>query len=301
VTEQEVLPAVIDPVPHDDVATPATRRRRAASRTVAALMGVLLLGAAGAGLPDARPWSVPDRPPPPSGPGSSTPATTGWPSPGSGSLGVPVGYPQPAPAGGGPHAFVALQADGSTPVAYDPCRPIHYVVRPAAQPDGGAEVLALAVRRLSAVTGLQFIDDGITDERATSGERPSFQPERYGDRWAPVLVSWDTDDENQGLAGDVVGLAGSTWRGRGSGPRVYLTGTISLDGPQLADVLELPDGRRIAVAIVEHELAHLVGLDHVDDPTQLMYPEAQDAVTDFGAGDLTGLAQLGSGPCAPTL
>jgi hypothetical protein len=32
-----------------------------------------------------------------------------------------------------------------------------------------------------------------------------------------------------------------------------------------------------------------------------MYPEAQDAVTDFGAGDLTGLAQLGSGPCAPTL
>jgi hypothetical protein len=32
-----------------------------------------------------------------------------------------------------------------------------------------------------------------------------------------------------------------------------------------------------------------------------MYPEARREVTDFAAGDLTGLARLGSGPCVPEL
>ena len=47
----------------------------------------------------------------------------------------------------GPHAFMATQPDGSGPVAYDPCRPIHYVVNPANGPaDGGNLVLAAVAR-----------------------------------------------------------------------------------------------------------------------------------------------------------
>ena len=42
----------------------------------------------------------------------------------------------------------------------------------------------------------------------------------------------------------------------------------------------------------------MVGLAHVDDPTQLMYAEG-NAVTTFRAGDLAGLAELGHGSCAP--
>jgi hypothetical protein len=40
-----------------------------------------------------------------------------------------------------------------------------------------------------------------------------------------------------------------------------------------------------------------VGLDHVDDPAQLMYPTT--GMPTFQAGDLTGLAELGRGDCAP--
>jgi hypothetical protein len=42
----------------------------------------------------------------------------------------------------------------------------------------------------------------------------------------------------------------------------------------------------------------VLGLGHVDDPIQLMYPTTSD-VHDFAAGDLAGLTQLGSGVCVP--
>ena len=61
------------------------------------------------------------------------------------------------------------------------------------------------------------------------------------------------------------------------------------------------DGRRVARSIVLHELGHLIGLAHVDDEQQLMFPEARREVPDFAAGDLTGLAALGSGACVPEL
>jgi hypothetical protein len=54
-------------------------------------------------------------------------------------------------------------------------------------------------------------------------------------------------------------------------------------------------------AVIRHELAHVVGLDHVDDENELMHPVGHpDAVT-FGPGDLTGLAELGRGQWFPEI
>jgi hypothetical protein len=221
------------------------------------------------------------------------------PTPGHESSDAPLGTPLAAPAGSGAYEFMALQADGVTPVAYDPCRPIHYVVRSGNAPLGGDQLIQDAVARISAVTGLQFVFDGSTDENP-SEQRALFQPDRYGDRWAPVLISWDTVAERPDLAAEIAGMGGSVSVSFGNGPSVYVTGGVALDAAQFADILSRPGGAADARAIVLHELGHVLGLAHVSDRAQLMYPE-QSGVDDFAAGDLTGLAQLGAGECAPDL
>ncbi|HEX6418878.1 MAG TPA: matrixin family metalloprotease, partial [Acidimicrobiales bacterium] len=79
------------------------------------------------------------------------------------------------------------------------------------------------------------------------------------------------------------------------------TGLVVIDGPQMAELLAGPGGREAVRAVLLHELGHLVGLDHVDDPGQLMQPVAQADLVAFGPGDLTGLAHLGRGACHPDL
>ncbi|MCR6706355.1 MAG: M10 family metallopeptidase domain-containing protein [Cellulomonas sp.] len=53
--------------------------------------------------------------------------------------------------------------------------------------------------------------------------------------------------------------------------------------------------------MLRHELAHALGLDHVEDRTQLMNPETRGEFTTFQSGDLYGLSQLARGVCAPDL
>jgi len=218
----------------------------------------------------------------------------------------PLGRPAALPEENGSFAFVATQA-GGLPVAYDPCRPVRYVVNERTVPDGGAALLRDALDEVSRATGLVFIDDGVTTEKP-SAQRGAFQPERYGQRWAPVLISWTDPDEVEILADRTIGSAGSltlevngaralTASLRGANT-LFVTGVVNLDGPELDDLIG--DGQRdLARAVILHELGHLVGLDHVDDPDELMYPAATGEVTGFAAGDLRGLAALGGGACFP--
>jgi hypothetical protein len=269
------------------VASPS--RRRARLRTAFALV-VLVALTVGAGMvtrPGLLPWT----------PSAAEPAFP-HPTPGHEEADAPLGQPLAAPPGGGTYAFTAKQADAETPVAYDPCRPIHYVMRPDNAPVGAEAILHDAVDRVSAVTGLQFSYDGATNEQPARDREP-YQPDRYGDRWAPVLVAWQTQEENPIFTTDVAGEAGSS-RVAVDGPEVYVTGGVDLDAAAFEQLLMTPSGSAAARAIVLHELGHLVGLDHVTDTAELMYPTVSGTY-DFASGDLTGLAALGRGECFPDL
>ena len=193
-----------------------------------------------------------------------------------------------------------LQSDNKTPVAYDPCRPIHFVIRAQGEPPGGKQLILGSFAELSLVTGLQFIYDGDTSE-SPSTQRNAFQPARYGDHWAPVLITWDTVAEVPDFATTVEGRAGSAAVSQSNQPKIYVTGSVELASEKLSYLMQSPGGYEMVQSILLHELGHLVGLAHVADVSQLMFPEAGHGVIDFAAGDLTGLAKLGGGSCAPYL
>src|SRR5664280_961951 len=86
-----------------------------------------------------------------------------------------------------------------------------------------------------------------------------------------------------------------------NGPSAYVTGVVELDAGQIASILQRPDGHQVVRAVVLHELGNLVGLGDVTVVNQLMNPQIQTGVTDFGTGHLTGLAALGKGTCLPDL
>jgi hypothetical protein len=211
----------------------------------------------------------------------------------------PLGAPPVAPVTDAPYAYMATQRDGVTPVAYDPCRAVHYVVNDAAAPAGSDGLVDAAIARIAAATGLRFVADGRTDEPA-SDDREAFQPERYGDRWAPVLIVWSGPDAAPDLADEVSGRGGSTTT-VSNGVVAYVTGEVLLDAAQLEDILASAGGRAMTQGVIEHELGHVVGLSHVADASQLMNPATQQGVNDFAAGDLAGLAALGRGACLPNL
>jgi hypothetical protein len=234
------------------------------------------------------------------------PALRDHPMPGYEEADRPLGAPRPPQAASGSYTFNYAGVGSQQFIAFSPCRPVHYVVNTRHQPSGGAGLVSAAVARVSEATGLRFVADGTTPERSSS-DRDPFQPERYGDRWAPVLIDWVTTAEEPDFAlADAPG--GSTRLGDAralpvsgeESPDVLVTGQVRLNATALGARLREPGGAAAVQATIQHELGHIVGLGHTPDKSQLM-AEISNGQAGFGAGDLIGLAALGTGPCAPRI
>jgi hypothetical protein len=230
-------------------------------------------------------------------------AVTDHPTPSHEEAAAPLGRPAPVTVKSGSYVFMQIGKD-KRPAAYDPCRPIHYVTRAANQPAAGPEMIQQAIAAVSRATGLVFINDGATTE-APAPRHKSYQPARYGDRWAPVLIAWETTAEeprftNYAVGTNVLGLGGSEAFSREGSSATYVSGQLELNGPALQSMI-FREGLAQARSVIEHELGHVVGLNHVNDTSQLMNPSDTLGLTTYQTGDLTGLAILGKGACQPDL
>lgn len=190
--------------------------------------------------------------------------------------------------------------DADDPVRWDPCSPIELVVSHAGapkgvDPDALRDDLVSAVEDVVAASGLDLVVVGTTAERPAA-DRSTVTSD--GADWAPVLVGWSRSraaglplrDSDRAIAVPVaVGHDRSA---------TFVTGQIVLNG----DRDDLATGRADRAdtwgATLLHELGHLVGLDHVDDPEELMHRYPGAGPVALGPGDRAGLAALGAeGAC----
>jgi hypothetical protein len=181
--------------------------------------------------------------------------------------------------GGSNYEFMAMQGD--EPVTWDHCQAIRYQVNPKGAPDDWEEIVDRAVTSVEEASGFVFADRGTTVKTRLIGSR--YQ----GNEWEPVLIIWSDRYQDLSLSGGVIGRGGSAPI-EVNGRQRYVIGKVSLDSN-----VEDPVATQM---VLEHELGHVLGLDHTSDPNQLMYASyhGQDG---FGKGDRHGLERLHDVPC----
>lgn len=203
-----------------------------------------------------------------------------------------------APAGPG-YSFLRVNR-GGTPTRWNPCQPIHFEENLSEAPASAGIDLAAAIDRVETATGLRFVDDGPTTviPKTSYGTDPARRPK-------PVIIAWARSGQTDKL-GASRPLPGSgiitTEIGRGgpvtmiqalTGHGVNVSGSVVIDADASA---AMPPGfgpGSVGIVLM-HELGHLVGLGHVDDPAEIMNPSVVPTKDgNWGPGDLAGLARLG--------
>lgn len=192
---------------------------------------------------------------------------------------------------GGAHsyAFIGTDPANGDPVTWDHCIAIRYQVNPEGGPENWQELVDGAFDDIAANSGFVFKDAGETRNRVPSG---AFA--QGASRGEPILIIWSSQGRIHSLQGNTIGLGGgaaTTVNGR----LRLVTGRIALDSEAHSRTYD-PMTDEAQRLVLEHEIGHVLGLDHVSDPRQLM-AAAYTGQKSLGRGDIEGLQKLHEVPC----
>jgi hypothetical protein len=172
----------------------------------------------------------------------------------------------------GNHGFL-FRDSLNRPGRWNPCTPITWVLNPALAPAGAQKLLADAFDYVGSITGLTF---------------------RYG---GTTAAAPNSDTPGTMVLGWVRGLGGPDGQ-------ATPTGVLTPKGPRItAAAIEFDVNQSHPMTfgnwgwgpVVLHEIGHALGLDHVTDKSQLMYPVHQaGSPSTYASGDLAGLHRIGA-------
>jgi hypothetical protein len=193
-------------------------------------------------------------------------------------------------------AFRFLDRVGGSPVRWDPCDPITYAINTAGASFDVRPDLHEAIARVRRATGIEFRSVGRTNESFIR----AYQRMRFEGviRKAELVVIWVDHTGYRAilrrLSDPRPSLAfAKTMRGLYADQDQYFGGLIVMDADSNSG-LGFGDFYAHGTVLL-HELGHIMGLDHVKDPDELMYSGRSPdfGLHDFGPGYLEGLRRLG--------
>jgi Matrixin len=184
-------------------------------------------------------------------------------------------------------------ADGSV-VRWNPCAPITWKANLALAPAGALEEMGTAVSRLAEATGMTFVYGGTTSIVPSEAWLHGKSDPRT------IVVAWTAKADTDLMAENADGEGGWYEQGSSKDGETWtwqiVRGYVLMD---VAGTAEYAPGFGDGVtrgALLMHELAHAVGLSHVDDKSQLMYSTlSRSTAARYASGDLAGLAEVGTG------
>jgi hypothetical protein len=195
--------------------------------------------------------------------------------------------PPPTSPTSGSFAYLSTYTSGAVtePARWNPCEPIEYLVNADRATVAQIALMNDALARVEQATAHDFVFVGTT----SGGLDLSVPPGSDADA---VLVFSDAT-ASPGLAGSTVGLGG------GSSVAWVDDGTLWAEMTAGGAMVDVAASESIQELVWMHEIAHMLGLDHVGDPSELMYTSLSGQ-TDFGPGDREGLWNIGAAqPCIP--
>jgi hypothetical protein len=200
---------------------------------------------------------------------------------------VPAVLPPPVPLTGPggpppaqPYAFSLIKS--GAPLRWNPCQPIRYLVNLGGYDPSTRAVISEAVERLQAATGLSLVPAGDTTFTPSAAK-----PTAGAAANAEIVIALSDSAHTDLVPGTIVGRTDISYTS------VIVQASVVID---MGDVGAQPQWSSTGPGpVLLHELAHSVGLGHVSDPTQVMNAFASaGGPTTYGAGDLTGLWQVGA-------